>query len=146
MSNKTKCDINDLLELFSESLSASEVLSSKLMSQISATITKERLKMQMSQKDFAVFLGVTQSEISRWEHGDYNFSIKKVSEIAAKLDMDIDIVFTKMDVKKYLDSNNLSYHPSVKTFIYSSGKTNRYSEKQSYKTGMEDFKHASICK
>lgn len=148
MSKGAKCSVDDLLNLFSEVLSASDVLSAKLMAQVSAAITRERLKMRMNQKDFAGYLGVTQSEISRWEHGDYNFSLKKISEIAATLDMDIDIRFTKMSIKKALDSESICAYTGGTTFVCPSISTTqfKYSGTQSYKSKKEDYSNASICK
>lgn len=84
----------DILELFENTLSPEEVLSAKLISQISTAITKERLRLGMTQIEFADYIDVTQSQISRWERGDYNFSIKKIAEIASKLNLDIDIFFS----------------------------------------------------
>ena len=78
MSKNVKCGIQDLFGLFEEILSPADVLSAKLMAQISGIITKERIKRHMTQSEFAGYLNVTQSQISRWEHGDYNFSLEKI--------------------------------------------------------------------
>ena len=88
--NKTQTPgINELLSLFAETLTPADVLSAKLISQFSNSITSERLRLNMSQKQFADYINATQSLISRWERGDYNFSINKIAEIASKLDLDI---------------------------------------------------------
>ena len=50
---KTPNNIEDLLSLFSETLTPADVLSAKLMAQFSNAITSERLNLNMSQKDFA---------------------------------------------------------------------------------------------
>ena len=71
---KTPNNIEDLLSLFSETLTPADVLSAKLMAQFSNAIT---------------------SLISRWECGDYNFSINKIAEIAAKLDLNVDFKINK---------------------------------------------------
>lgn len=117
--NKKICKpVDELLELFVESLSASEILTSKLMAQISSAITKERIKRRMNQEAFAKYLGVTQSEVSRWESGNYNFSIKKVAEIAVKLNFDISINMIDISVAK----NSCSYSStfsSAKIITYS---------------------------
>lgn len=89
MNEKHSHAINELLNMFSDSLGPADVLSSKLMAQVSSAVTNERLRLQMSQQEFAGHIGVPQSLVSRWEHGDYNFSIRKISEIMAKLDLDV---------------------------------------------------------
>lgn len=117
--NKKFCkSSNELMNLFADSLSAPEILTSKLMAQISSGITKERVKHCMNQENFAKYLGVTQSEVSRWESGDYNFSIKKIAEIAVKLNMDISINMIDMTIAK----NNHNYSAT-----FSSTKVVKYS-------------------
>lgn len=96
--NKTQTPgINELLSLFAETLTPADVLSAKLISQFSNSITSERLRLNMSQKQFADYINATQSLISRWERGDYNFSINKIAEIASKLDLDIDFKIKKCE-------------------------------------------------
>ena len=86
MMDKNKvCTVDDLFALFADVLSPADVLSAKLMGQISSAITKERLDLNLTQKEFASYIDATQSLVSRWERGDYNFSINKIAEIASKL-------------------------------------------------------------
>ena len=89
--NKYARTVDDLLEMFSDVLDPADVLTSKLMAQISSAITGERLRLRMSQEKFADHIGVAQSLVSRWEHGNYNFSIRKLSEIAVKLNLDVNL-------------------------------------------------------
>ena len=56
---KTPNNIEDLLSLFSETLTPADVLSAKLMAQFSNAITSERLNLNMSQKDFAKHINAT---------------------------------------------------------------------------------------
>ena len=107
---KTPNNIEDLLSLFSETLTPADVLSAKLMAQFSNAITSERLNLNMSQKDFAKHINATQSLISRWECGDYNFSINKIAEIAAKLDLNVDF-----KINKYHSSTDTSRNDNMVT-------------------------------
>ena len=100
---KTPNNIEDLLSLFSETLTPADVLSAKLMAQFSNAITSERLNLNMSQKDFAKHINATQSLISRWECGDYNFSINKIAEIAAKLDLNVDFKINAIHLQILLE-------------------------------------------
>lgn len=49
----------------------------------------------MTQAEFAKILNVNQSQISKWEAEDYNFTVEKLSEIATALDLYLDISFKK---------------------------------------------------
>lgn len=118
MSEPKVCGIGDLLSIFEEFLEPSDVLAAKLMSQISTAITKERLKLHMSQKDFAEHIHANQSLISRWEHGDYNFSIKKLSDIASSLNLDVNIVFHSISECKISEEFSGSF-ATTKTIYYS---------------------------
>ena len=85
----------DLLNLFEPYLTPSDVLASKALAEIAATITASRIQLNMTQKEFAHFLGVSQGMVSRWESTDYNFSIKSLADICAKLNLDLHISFKK---------------------------------------------------
>lgn len=88
---KGELTLNDLLNVFDDYLMPEDVLYAKLSSQISTAIIKERLRLKMSQKNFANYIHAAQSSVSRWESENYNFTLKKIAKIAAALDMDIDI-------------------------------------------------------
>lgn len=156
MNKSNICVIEDLLQLFEETLSPSDVLISKLMAQISTAITKERLKLHMTQSEFAEYIGSSQSLVSRWEHGDYNFTIKKIAEIAVKLNLDVNIEMRNMSLYQSTESfmNKLSF-PKTTTIHYSEASfcstlNNTYKNilplttLQSNHT--EEYYHASICK
>ncbi len=113
MKNKHRKNIHDVLELFENSLSAADVLSSKAQAQICDAIIKERLKRNMTQKEFAAFLHVSQGMVSRWESSDYNFSINKLAEIAALLDLDLDIRMEKPKISISFTNNISSPHSST---------------------------------
>ena len=122
MSKTHTCGMDELFELFEDSLTSSDVLASKLMSQISTAITKERIKLGMNQNDFAEHIDVTQSLISRWEHGDYNFSIKKIAEIATKLNLDVNISISSLSSYDFIDgSDYVRMYPQTYTTYYSEG-------------------------
>lgn len=90
MSNSIQpASLDDLFNLFSDTLNPSDVLAAKAMSSASKSITKERVRLNLTQSQFAEKLHVKQSLISRWESGQCNFSIQKLSEIAAELDMNL---------------------------------------------------------
>lgn len=81
----------DLFNLFKDDLNESDMLFTKINTQISSVLVKERLASNLSQSAFAEKNNVSQSLISRWESGDCNFTIKKLCEIAVALNLDLAI-------------------------------------------------------
>ena len=67
-------------DLFPE-LSAAEKKTDYILADIAVKIREKRKTMQMSQKEFAEFLGVSQSMVSKWEGAEYNFSIEKLVDL-----------------------------------------------------------------
>ena len=87
MDKEKSNDLSVLLSLFADT--PEDIISTKLMSQISSAIVKERLKLHMTQAEFAKHINVSQALVSRWERGNCNFSLKKVAEIASTLNLDV---------------------------------------------------------
>lgn len=85
--------LDKLLGLLSEKLTLADVLSAKLLAQISGKIAEKRLELNMNQTEFAQYMGVTQGMISKWECSDYNFTIKTLAKIAEKLNLNLDLTF-----------------------------------------------------
>lgn len=77
-------------DLFPE-LSSCDKTYNYIIANIAVQIREKRKEMRMNQKQFADALGVTQGMISKWESGDYNFTIEKLVELYDKLNMEIDI-------------------------------------------------------
>ncbi len=145
--------IDDLFALFEKTLSASDILASKINSQISTSITKERLKLHMNQAEFARHINASQSLISRWESGDYNFTVKKIAEIASSLNLDVAFSFSGASCRE--KKSSIEYNDPVKftrTIRYNS-KPSSYNSanyalpnsKLSSITNKEENEYASIC-
>lgn len=116
MKKNCKCGLNDLFDLFSEELSVADIISSQILCEISKSIAECRLEMNMDQKQFASFMGVTQSMVSKWESEDYNFTIKSLANIISKLDLNL--LFS-------LEHNHRINSKSVGKFtVYTSEKVN----------------------
>lgn len=104
MSTKVEpAKLENLLELFEDVVNPEDIIYAKVTSQASRTIIKERLRLNMNQQEFADYIHATQSLVSRWESGKYNFSLKKLSEISAALDMDIHIYMTPRSAKNNIN-------------------------------------------
>jgi transcriptional regulator with XRE-family HTH domain len=70
------------------SYTKSEFKTLKQLAVISAKIQLKRIEKGLNQKQFAKLMGVSQSMISKWESGKYNFSISTLTEICEKLNME----------------------------------------------------------
>lgn len=91
MSKIESVGLSDILSLFDNTISCSDIISAKCLSHISSSIVAKRISLNLSQQEFANKLGVSQSMVSKWEGEDYNFSIKTLADIAAKLNMSLSV-------------------------------------------------------
>ncbi|MBR1701541.1 MAG: helix-turn-helix transcriptional regulator [Lachnospiraceae bacterium] len=99
-----KQGVDDLLGLFEDSVEVEDILAAQILGEVSAAIVKKRLGLGMTQKEFAKYVGVSQGMVSRWEGGDYNFTIRNLVELSAKLDLSLDVSMKsqeRQDEKKY---------------------------------------------
>ncbi len=155
MTKNNSSSIQDLLELFEDTLSTSDILASKLVAQITTAIVKERLKLHMNQTEFAKRIGVSQAQVSQWEKGDYNFSLRKIAEILSALDLDVNIMVS--DPRTHRPDYTITHNSNssfTKTIVYSAdeksfvtarsphGKQMTFSTRDFIK---EDKKHVAVC-
>lgn len=86
-----KNKVNQLAETISQTLSSSDIVAAKQLAKISSVILSNRLERGMNQKQFAEFVGVSQGMISKWESGEYNFTVETLANICEKLNLDFDV-------------------------------------------------------
>ena len=67
-----------------------ELKQNKDLALISASIESKRINLGLSQKEFANLLGVSQGMVSRYESGEYNFSIETLNELCSKIGLIFD--------------------------------------------------------
>ena len=90
-------DIRNLLDTapvsdpFSE-LSAGDKAEADMKAEIAVHIHEKRIGMHMTQKEFAAFTGVSQTMVSKWESGEYNFTVGNLSRLMATLGLKLEIV------------------------------------------------------
>lgn len=77
-----------------------EVKSLVQLAKISAQIERCRLDMEMTQEEFAQYLGVSQGMVSRWENRDYNFTVKSLNDICQKLNLSLTIDMLPIEAVK----------------------------------------------
>ena len=86
-----KNKVNQLAEAISQTLSSSDIAAARQLAKISSVIVSNRLERGMNQKQFAEFVGVSQGMISKWESGEYNFTVETLANICEKLNLDFDV-------------------------------------------------------
>lgn len=91
MSKINPVPIGELLGALYQKFPPYQILSDLLQAQIATAIASARIERNMNQKQFAEFMEVTQSQVSKWENGDSNFTIEKLCQIADKLDMELSV-------------------------------------------------------
>lgn len=91
-------DWSDLLATLAEDIPAEELEADMLLADIAGKISAERIKRGLSQQAFADLLGVTQSQVSKIENGDNNFTIRRLVSIAHKLSMPLKILFGEQPI------------------------------------------------
>ncbi|WP_312615162.1 helix-turn-helix transcriptional regulator [Oscillibacter sp.] len=82
-------ELENLLSALTESFSDEELLLTALQSNIASAIVAARIKKELSQKELADALGVSQGLVSRWESGDANFTLQTLVRIALKLEIEM---------------------------------------------------------
>lgn len=97
MSNQGRSEI--FSSLFQD-LTDVDIKASDLKFKISKAIYRKRKELNMSQKEFAEFMNVSQGMVSKWESFEYNFTIESIVEICCKLDLNFDVTI-ESEVAKY---------------------------------------------
>lgn len=92
------------LEKLVPKISISESCYYDILYKISTTILESRIEKNMNQTEFSNLLGVTQAMISKYESGDYNFTIKQICKLCEKLNLSLD--FSLYNAK---DEKSISY-------------------------------------
>jgi len=95
--NKKTLTKDQFLEKISEFLTVADVLAAEAISDVSVAIAMQRIKRKMTQKEFAHHMGVSQGMISKWENGDYNFTIKTVAQICEKLELKMQLALDEYE-------------------------------------------------
>ncbi len=89
--DKTNITLDELMNAFAEYVTGGDLIATRELSKISTSIATARSKAKLTQKEFAKNIGVTQGMISKWESGEYNFTIEGLSDICDKLNLNLNI-------------------------------------------------------
>ena len=70
-----------------EALNEEEKAEADMMAEIAMQIHNKRIEMNMNQSQFAEYNGVSQAMVSKWESGEYNFSVCALAKIFRRLEL-----------------------------------------------------------
>lgn len=93
---KARASSSPALDLFPE-LSDAEKAENKILVDIAEKIISQRKKLGYSQKTLAQKLGVSQSMISQYEDGNYNFTISSLCKLLYCLGLQPSVSFSETD-------------------------------------------------
>lgn len=119
---KHTTDWSDLLATLAKDIPEEELEADILLADIAGKISAERIKRNLSQQAFAELLGVTQSQVSKIENGDNNFTIRRLIKIAHKLKIPLKILFGE---KPILQTKTVYSNATTSHFM--KGKNDAYS-------------------
>lgn len=128
--NRNKAGIQELLEALAIDLSEEEVILAGIKSSIAAAIAAKRLRLRLSQKDFAKKMNVTQGLVSRWERGETNFTLETLVKISQVLDIEIQYPFADKPRQTYACGGNIIAFPGKVWNIAEQYSTSSYEVKE----------------
>ncbi len=100
--------------LFPE-LSNAEKKTDYILADIATKIRNKRKELNMTQKEFAEYLNVTQGMISKYEGAEYNFSIESLVTLFDKLNIVVNIKEKNSKSNIYSYKNNYNAWSLVRT-------------------------------
>ncbi len=101
-------------DLFSELTEADKTAANAKMD-VAIAVRNKRIEMKKNQKELAQYLGVTQGMISKWENGNYNFTIDSLAALCDKLDIQLvsPLVKSEPSVNNYKPTNTIFFSCSI---------------------------------
>lgn len=106
-------EFKEFLDKLTDSVESVDLALMALQADIAAAITSKRLDLNMSQSDFASFMGVSQGLVSRWEKGETNFTLKTIVDLASKLNIKLQspFVLNRPHYHRYMPGSNITAFP-----------------------------------
>jgi transcriptional regulator with XRE-family HTH domain len=121
--------ISALLDALAESLSVSDIVAATNKAHIASQITKWRIDHHMNQTELAHYFGVKQGTISKWESGNFNFTIDKLAEIASKLDLEFSVSLSPAQSESPIEQFYTAYSSIPARIGHQLSVANDYSKK-----------------
>ena len=97
----SKNDMRTFVSSFADGLDDKAFALATLQAMIAAEISMRRQELNLSQKELAAMLGVSQGLVSRWEKGDANFTLSTLVAIASVLNLELQSPIQPTSIKHY---------------------------------------------
>lgn len=108
---------NNLFDILSQEFSKEELIAADISSNIAFSLIKYRQEHHMTQKALAKKLKVSQAMVSKWENGDYNFTVEALAKLCVQLDMQLNCELIEYEEPKLVVMPNKksthSYKPTT---------------------------------
>ena len=93
MADKKYGTFEDMMDIFKNDITAADIMSANISAEISSFLVHKRMSMGLNQTQFGEYMGVSQGMVSKWEGGEYNYTIESLCRIASKLDLDLTVKY-----------------------------------------------------
>ena len=100
---------NEFVARIADSLDRSLLIQAIAKGKISSAIMVRRDELDMSQKEFASIMGVSQAMVSKWESGECNFTLSTIAAICDKLGLVLELSLTKEEEYLAMQGQNWMY-------------------------------------
>lgn len=97
----SKNNMRAFVSSFADGLDDKAFALASLQAMIAAEISMRRQELNLSQKELAAALGVSQGLVSRWEKGDVNFTLSTLVSIASVLGLELQSPIQPSPIKHY---------------------------------------------
>ena len=99
-------------DLFPE-LTSAEKKFNYIIADVAVKIRNKRKELNLTQREFADFIGVSQGMVSKWESAEYNFTLESIVNLFDKLGIPFDLKekSPKLNIacfKRYKDNWNMN--------------------------------------
>ena len=125
----------ELLRALTDNLSDEDIQLSIIQSELAAAIIRKRNVLNMTQSEFADYLGIKQSQVSKLEKGEINSTLRNLVHLANVLNLNLTVRLDRpneatdsvvysppsqpklLDIRDYLSENSKEMSYSEKSYV-----------------------------
>lgn len=113
-----KNSLQNIFSTLTNQIPQSDLAAVSALANASVLISRARISLGYTQRQFAEYMGVSQGMVSKWENGDYNFSLETLAKIFYKLDIKMQfcpqvVNPTSVEYRKFTKSSCSNTDPNI---------------------------------